>query len=240
MSLPPPPILCADNILHHPVSAPGFTLDLRGSSLSVDPGSFTRLSGAGAPHLLRLLGLLDRPDSGEVWFASQSAGSLDEPARLELRNRSFGFMFAEPFLLQSFTVAENIAMALFKLSGLDIESAHQRTAEMLDFVGLRDASECPITELDPCEQHKVSLARALSNAPRVLIVEDAGADLPPAQRAAFLSLLPAARDLFGAAVIAHLSSSAGLTFPGREILMDAGAIVSDTRFIPAHEAPAHE
>src|SRR5687768_11115931 len=75
------------------------------------PGLYVLTGDDGANDLLlRLLGLLEVPDSGEVWFGGNDTAALDEPGRAALRARSFGYIFAAPFLLPAFTVVENLAM----------------------------------------------------------------------------------------------------------------------------------
>ena len=182
--------------------------------------------------LLRILGLLDRPDAGEVWLESQPTSILDDAARIGLRNHAFGYVFAEPFLLESFTVAENVAMPLFKISGFEIEQARIRTSEVLDFAGLGGAADCGVAELSPLAHHKLSLARALANAPRVLIAEEAGLQLSAGELAEFASLLRATPALFGVAVVATSPSGAGLFTPDRVVRIERGAIAADS-----HPAP---
>lgn len=213
---------------------------MHGVSIAVEPGRFTLLSGppgSGAGVLLRILGLLERPDSGEVWFDSRPTGALDDAARLDLRNHAFGFVFAEPFLLDSFSVAENVAMPLFKISGFDLEQARIRTGQMLDFAGLAAAADCPASELSLLDHHKLSLARALANAPRVLIAEDAGLQLPPRDLGDFAALLRAAPGLLGVSVIATSPAHPDLFGPDREIRIERGAVVADSDPIPV---PAHD
>jgi ABC-type lipoprotein export system ATPase subunit len=205
--------------------------ELRGVSLGIEAGRFTLLSGepgSGAGPLLRLLGLLDRPDAGEVWFESQPTGVLDEAGRLALRNHSFGFLFAEPFLLDSFSVAENVAMPLFKISGLEIEQARIRTAQVLDFAGLADAADVTVANLSVLDHHKVSLARALAIAPRVLIAQDAGLQLPARELREFMALLRSAPDVLGVTVIATSPAGAQLLNPDREIRLERGTVVADS------------
>jgi ABC-type lipoprotein export system ATPase subunit len=233
----PSPFLCADAVVHRG----GAAGELRGVSLVIEPRRFTLLSGppgSGAGLLLRVLGLLDRPDAGEVWFDSQPTGALDDSGRLELRNHAFGFVFAEPFLLDSFTVAENIAMPLFKISGFDIERARVRTAEMLDFAGLAFAADCTVADLSMLDHHKLSLARALANAPRVLIAEEAGLQLPPEEFRELAALLRAAADSLGVSVIATSAAGPGVLTPDREVRLERGEIAADSHRVSVQEAPA--
>jgi ABC-type lipoprotein export system ATPase subunit len=212
--------------------------ELRGVSLAIEPGRFTLLSGYGAGLLLRILGLLERPEDGEVWFDNQRAGRLNDTARLDLRNHAFGFVFAEPFLLDSFTVAENVAMPLFKISGFDIDRARARTAEVLDFTGLAFAADCTVSDLPVLDRHKIALARALANGPQILIAEDAGLQLSPEAFRDFAGLLRSASDRLGISVIATSPAAADILGPDREIRLEHGAIAADSRPVPIEEAPA--
>jgi ABC-type lipoprotein export system ATPase subunit len=231
MTTPPPQLLRADAVFHRSASG-----QLRGVSVAIEPRRFTLLSGApgsGAGLLLRILGLLERPDAGEIWFDGQPAGCLEDNARLDLRNHAFGYLFAEPFLLDSFTVAENVAMPLFKISGFDIDRARIRTAEVLDFTGLAFAADCTVADLSVLDHHKLSLARALGNAPHVLIAEDAGLQLSPPELREFAALLRSVPDQLGIAVVA---TGPNIASPHREIRLDDGLIAADST--PFQEAPA--
>lgn len=223
----PPLLLRAADLFHHREASPEVTLDLRGALLDFPARSFTLISGSegsGAGLLLRMLGLLERPQGGEVFVTGEAAGPLDDAARLELRNQAFGFVFAEPFLLDSFTVAENIAMPLFKISCLDLEKARQRTAELLAFVDLSEAADHPVDDLNLLAQHKLALARALANTPAILIAENAGVHLSAADRAEFFRSLRAVKESYGLAVIAHSSGGAEETGADRELRFSGGRL----------------
>jgi len=205
--------------------------ELRGVSLGIEAGRFTLLSGAadsGAGLLLRILGLLDRPDAGEVWFEGGATSALDEAGRVALRNHAFGFLFAEPFLLDSFSVAENVAMPLFKITRMEIEQARIRTAQVLDFAGLAGAADVKVAELSVLDHHKISLARALAIAPRVLIAQDAGLQLPARELREFMALLRSTPDVLGVTVIATSPGGAELLNPAREIRLEHGSVVADS------------
>jgi len=238
---PTPCLLRADAIFHRG-AAPE---ELRGVSLEIEAGRFTFLSGppgSGAGLLLRLLGLLERPGAGEVRFEARATAGLDEAARTELRNRAFGFVFAEPFLLDSFTVAENVAMPLFRISDLDIEHARLRTARVLEFAGLSAAGDLPAAELSMLDQYKLAVARALAVSPRVLVAEDAGLHLGAREFPAFAGLLRAAPDALGVAVLATSPAGAEIFSPDREVRLERGLIAADSHpvSIASREAPAHD
>jgi ABC-type methionine transport system ATPase subunit len=190
--------------------------------------------------LLRVLGLLERADEGEVWLDSQAVGSLDEAGRMDLRNRVFGYLFAEPFLLDSFSVAESVAMPLFKIACLDIEQARARTAEVLGFTGLSGAADMTVADLPALELHKVSLARALAIGPRALIAEDVGLHLGEGELRDFVELLRRVPEALGIAVIATSPAGAAVFAADREIRLERGVIAVDSQPRQAEEAPTHE
>ncbi|HEX4084668.1 MAG TPA: ATP-binding cassette domain-containing protein [Chthoniobacteraceae bacterium] len=231
MATPSSPLLRADALCHR---------ELQGISLAIEPGGFTMISGSGSGALLRILGLLDRTEAGEVWMEGRPTSALDDAARLELRNRAFGYVFAEPFVLDSFTVAENIAMPLFKISDYEIEPARIRTGQMLEFAGLTGSAEMGVSELPLHDHYRIALARALAVNPRILIAEQAGLNIPPSEFHNFAALLRSVPETLGIAVIATSPAGAGLFHPDREIRLEQGAIAADTRPVTVEEAPAHD
>ena len=185
---------------------------LRGCSLRVIAGALHLVTGEPAclrAALLRVLGLLDAPESGEVFLESRDVTKVADGEREELRNQRCGFLFAAPFLLASFSVVENVAMPLFKISGFTPEQARARTDMLLEFVGLTAESQNAVEELTDFQQHAASLARALANEPAAIIVESFDTGLNAAEAARFTALLRESCVRFGVAVIA----SAGADFP---------------------------
>src|SRR5258705_6071258 len=101
---------------------------------------FYKLAGPeqGGKHLaLQLLGLRLQPEGGELRLEGQRVTGLDSEILSEIRNQKFGFLFAAPFLLPSFSVLENVAMPLFKIAQVDAREAKRITEEILDLVGIR-------------------------------------------------------------------------------------------------------
>jgi ABC-type lipoprotein export system ATPase subunit len=239
MITPSAPVLRAESLVHRR-SVPAL---LDGVTLSIQPAAFTLLTGpedSGAGLLLRILGLLEAPDAGEVWLDGKPASVLDEAGRLELRNRHFGYLFAEPFLLDSFSIAENVAMPLFKISGFDIEQARTRTAEVLQFVGLEAMADCGVLDIDRIDSHKVALARALAVSPRVLIAEDFALQLPTREVSELAALLHSIPQTLGIAVVATSPMHPEALGPDREVRLEQGVIAGDSSPYPLQEAPTHD
>jgi ABC-type lipoprotein export system ATPase subunit len=204
---------------------------VRGISAAFPAGCFHVLRGeahSGKDALLRLLGLLEPPERGEVWLRGVPTRALDDPARTALRNRECGYVFAAPFLLAGFSVIENVAMPLFKISQVGPEAARRRTIAVLDFVGLAGAMEAPAAELPPAAQRSVALARALVNEPAVLLIEEleTGADA-----AEFAALLRRACEHYGVAVIATASPAFSAHDDDRVIDLAGGRVRRDSEIV---------
>jgi ABC-type lipoprotein export system ATPase subunit len=197
-------------------------------SLMLAQGSFTAISGhagCGRNLLLRLLGLLELPDSGAVIFQGSAVHDLPDDQRAGLRDRHFGFVFAAPFLLPGLTVVENLAMPLFRIANLSPQQARERSDTLLEFVGLSSLAEEPIDALSPFAQHCVSLARSLAHEPSVLLVEALESGLTADEHLRFAELLRGAAGTFGTAVVAAVGEGYPLSHNDRVIELQAGRIV---------------
>jgi len=191
--------------------------------------------GGGKAVLLRWLGLLQIPDAGEVCVQDTPTRALTVEGRAELRTQRFGFVFAAPFLLTSFTVIENVAMPLFKVSQVTPEEARRRTETLLAFVGLAEAAEAAVEELPPLAQYRVALARGLINEPSFLHVEDLDGVLASEDLHAFVELLHRAVGQFGTTIIATASPALPLLWPHRVLDVADGAITGDVELLPESE-----
>ena len=133
-------------------------------------------SGAGKSTLLHLLGALDTPTSGKVYFANKAIETNEDAALAEFRNRVVGFLWQRHQLLPDFTAAENVAMPLL-VRGEPQEVALQEARKWLAEVGLRDRTEHRAGQLSGGEQQRVAIARALVTGPRVLLADEPTGDL---------------------------------------------------------------
>lgn len=186
--------------------------------------------------LLRVLGLLDLPESGEVFVEGRETRALDDDARAGLRAQRFGFVFAAPFLLTSFSVIENVAMPLFKISHVGSEEARARTERLLAFTEMAEAAEAEIEDLTPGAQFHVALARGLANEPSVLFVENLDGVLAGAELERFAALLRRVPAELGATVIATASPAFVAQKSDRVLELAGGVLVRDTALLPEPEA----
>ncbi len=133
-------------------------------------------SGAGKSTLLHLVGALDRPSQGDVYFAQSKLRTLSDEAAADLRNREIGFVWQFHYLLPEFTAAENVAMPLL-LRGRRRREAESEAWRWLGEVGLQDRSHHRPGELSGGEQQRVALARALITRPQLLLADEPTGDL---------------------------------------------------------------
>src|SRR5262249_22364020 len=128
-------------------------------------------SGAGKSTLLYLLGGLDRPTEGAIYFGQNDICRLPANELAEFRNRELGFVWQIHSLLAEFTALENVMMPLL-IRGRSRQEAEPLSLARLDEVGLRNRAEHRAGELSGGEQQRVALARALAGNPSVLLADE--------------------------------------------------------------------
>jgi len=147
---------------------------LRGITLNVVPGEFLALqgaSGAGKSTLLHLLGGLDTPNSGEVWFGRQKLADLSDSALAALRNEKIGLIFQAYHLLPELDALENVCLPA-RMARMPAGEAEAKARDLLGRVGLAGRLEHRPTELSGGEQQRVAIARALINSPRLILADE--------------------------------------------------------------------
>ena len=147
---------------------------LRGVSFEAKTGEVTAIvgpSGCGKSTLLYLLGLLDRPDEGEILLDNKSVSQASDQVRTELRNKNVGFVFQFHFLIKELTACENVSMPLLK-AGIERKEANKRARSALEKLGLGDKTERFANKLSGGEQQRVAIARAMVNSPSLLLADE--------------------------------------------------------------------
>ena len=128
-------------------------------------------SGAGKSTLLHLLGTLDRPDSGKVFYKDKNVFELSNDWLANFRNKNIGFIFQFHHLLPEFTALENVAIPQM-ISGISLSKASNKSKELLSAVGLSDRVDHKPAELSGGEQQRVAVARAFANDPQIIFGDE--------------------------------------------------------------------
>jgi lipoprotein-releasing system ATP-binding protein len=133
-------------------------------------------SGTGKSTLLHILGALEKPSAGEIYFGGQKLGSMSDDTAADFRNRKIGYVWQFHYLLPEFTAVENVAMPLL-MRGMQKYEAEKEALGWLDKVGLKARASHRAGELSGGEQQRAALARALITRPEVLLADEPTGDL---------------------------------------------------------------
>ncbi|MGF1449944.1 MAG: ABC transporter ATP-binding protein [Opitutales bacterium] len=207
---------------------------LRGIDLEVHSHrlySIVGPSGCGKSTLLYLLGLLDRPDQGEIWVGGKNMARASDNDRTAARNAHIGFVFQFHFLLPEFTALENVTLPMRKLGRRSLDECKERAHSLLREVGLDAKAKRLVTRLSGGEQQRVAIARALANEPALLLADEPTGNLDLANSERIFDLL---------ARISHEQGQATVVVthnPELAETCDAVLPMRDGRFVDA-EQPA--
>jgi len=148
---------------------------LKDINFAVDKGEFLAIqgpSGAGKSTLLHILGGLDNPTSGRVYFQNEDIYGLDENSRANLRNRKVGFVFQFFHLLPELNALENVLLPAILKSWRERKKSLGFALELLQRLGLSQRKAHRPQELSGGEQQRVAIARALVNRPQLLLCDE--------------------------------------------------------------------
>jgi ABC-type lipoprotein export system ATPase subunit len=157
----------------------GVAIALSEVSLAVHSGALMVIrgpSGCGKSTLLNLLGLLDRPTSGEVIVGGAPTRSLSDRAFSETRRRHTAFLFQDAGLIEGMSVRRNVALPLAYRRMSD-QQRDRRTEEVLDDVRLLHRADARVNNLSGGERQRVGLARAMASEPDFLVCDEPTASL---------------------------------------------------------------
>jgi lipoprotein-releasing system ATP-binding protein len=154
---------------------------LRGLDMEVAAGEEIAIvgqSGVGKSTLLHVLGSLETPTAGKVYFEGQDLFALGDRAMADFRNLKLGFVFQFHYLLADFTALENVMMPAL-ISRMAEREAERRASEVLELVGLADKLHRRPAELSGGEQQRVAVARAVVLHPRLVLADEPTGNLDP-------------------------------------------------------------
>ncbi|MGC3946117.1 MAG: ABC transporter ATP-binding protein [Chryseolinea sp.] len=152
---------------------------LKGIDISIERGEIVSIvgaSGAGKSTLLHILGTLDTPDKGKVVIHNKDVFSQSARSLASFRNKSIGFVFQFHNLLPEFTAIENVMIPGLIASG-DEKKIRDRARALLEMLGLKERVEHKPSEMSGGEQQRVAVARAMINAPDLILADEPSGNL---------------------------------------------------------------
>ena len=172
---------------------------LKGVNLEINRGEVISIvgpSGAGKTTLLQLIGTLDKPDSGCIYFNGEELGRMSSRKLASFRNKHIGFVFQFHQLLPEFTALENIIIPAL-IAGHKREEAEKEAMELLGIMGLKERAQHKPAEMSGGENQRVAVARALINKPDVILADEPSGSLDSKNRKELHRLFFDLRNRFG-------------------------------------------
>jgi putative ABC transport system ATP-binding protein len=204
-------------------------LALHDVDLDIQPGEFVSMegpSGSGKSTLLQLLGALDTPTSGTIRFEGNEMASASDSSLTQIRGQEIGFVFQQFNLIPTLTASENVGIAMIP-HGHSKTQRRERSAELLERVGLGGRLDHLPSRMSGGEQQRVAIARALANRPRVIIADEPTGNLDSASAQDVMSLLTELQSGEEAVTIVVATHDADVASrAGRRIRLRDGAVVS--------------
>ncbi|MBI4993971.1 ATP-binding cassette domain-containing protein [Candidatus Wolfebacteria bacterium] len=185
------PIISLKNIVKAFQMGDSQTQALRGLNLNIWEGDFVAIigaSGSGKSTALNMIGLLDKPTSGEIFLNGKNVSLLGDEERARLRSEFFGFIFQQYNLIPWLTAFENAALPLI-FANKNITQKKEEIEKKFEEVGIEKRMEHRPAELSGGEQQRVALLRALSNNPEIIIGDEPTGNLDSATGNKILEML---------------------------------------------------
>ena len=206
------------------------TTALNEVSLEISQGEFVAImgpSGCGKSTLLNMIGLLDNPTSGELWFMDQEVSRYSENDRTDLRNGNLGFVFQSFNLIDELTVFENVELPLL-YAGVSTRERVKRVNEALERMQIAHRTEHYPQQLSGGQQQRVAIARAIVTNPRIILADEPTGNLDSTNGNEVMNLLKELNH-DGATVVMVTHSEENAREAERIIRMMDGYILTESK-----------
>ena len=206
------------------------TIALNEISIDISEGEFVAImgpSGCGKSTLLNILGLLDNPTSGELWFIGKEVSRYSENDRTDMRNGNIGFVFQSFNLIDELTVFENVELPLL-YAGVPVRERVDRVNKALERMQIGHRTEHYPQQLSGGQQQRVAIARAIVTNPKIILADEPTGNLDSTNgNEGMLLLKELNKD--GATVVMVTHSEENAREAGRIVRMMDGCILTENR-----------
>ena len=202
---------------------------LRDINLEIDSGSFMSFvgpSGSGKTTILNLIGGLDIPTTGNIFFKNTKLSSMNRNQMAQYRRKNIGFIFQTYNLLPVYSVYENILFPLL-LNGSKEKDARERVMNIINKVGLSDQVKKRPSQLSGGQCQRVAIARALVKDPLLILADEPTANLDSKNSLQILELMSELNQQYKAAVVFSTHDEKVTRYVRREVGLEDGKIISD-------------
>lgn len=205
------------------------TTALNEVNIEINQGEFVAImgpSGCGKSTLLNILGLLDNPTSGELWFLGQEVSRFSENSRTDLRNGNIGFIFQSFNLIDELTVFENVELPLL-YAGVSVHERVERVSCALERMQIAHRTEHYPQQLSGGQQQRVAIARAIVTNPHLILADEPTGNLDSINGNEVMALLKELNSE-GATVVMVTHSEENAREAGRIVRMMDGCILTES------------
>ncbi len=202
---------------------------LDGVTLDIHAGEFMAVwgpSGSGKSTLMNLVGLIDAPDDGQVWFDNQDSRTLDDDALTAFRGQRIGFVFQSFNLVPVLSALENVMLPM-QIAGAGKPEARERAAQALAEVGLERFAVSRPDRLSGGQRQRVAIARALAIRPRLVIADEPTANLDSENSRMVVDLMREMNRAHGVTFVFTTHDPRLLDHVDRKVLLRDGRIERD-------------
>ena len=202
---------------------------IKGLNLEINSGDFLSLmgpSGSGKSTLLNLIGLLDQPNKGEIFFDGMNLTNLEHNDKARLRNNEFGFVFQGFNLLKRISILDNVALPLI-YQGVERFAARERAQVLIKSTGLAGLESRLPNQISGGQQQRVAIARALIAKPKLILADEPTGNLDSKTAGEIMSMFRDLNAKSGITIILVTHEADIAEFGSRIIKMKDGRILTD-------------